>query len=40
VGTIILGSNYGITGLSFAFILSASIEAIIFLLINIKVKEK
>jgi len=39
-GTIILGSNYGIIGLSFAFILSASIEAIVFLLINIKVKEK
>ena len=40
VGTIILGSNYGIIGLSFAFILSASIEALVFLLINIKVKEK
>ena len=40
VGTIILGSNYGITGLSFAFLLSSVIEALCFMLINIKVKEK
>lgn len=39
-GTIILGFNYGIIGLSFAFILSASVEATVFLLINIKVKRK
>jgi O-antigen/teichoic acid export membrane protein len=40
VGTIILGSNYGIIGLSFAYLLSATIEALLFMLINIKVKEK
>lgn len=40
VATITLGLNYGITGLSFAFILSSSIEALVFLIINIKVKVK
>ena len=40
LGTIILGPILGIIGLSIAFVLSNSIEAVIFLLINIKVKQR
>jgi len=40
VGMIILGSNMGITGLAIAFVLATSIEAIIFVLINIKLDKR
>ena len=40
VGMIVLGSILGITGLAIAFVLSISIEAMIFILINIKLKQR
>ena len=40
LGTIILGTIFGITGLAIAFVLSTSVEAVMFTLINIKVKQR
>ncbi len=39
-GTMILGSIFGMTGLAIAFVLSSFIEAIIFVLINIRLKQR